>query len=160
MENDPQYPCNVYEENGDYHKCLENDFVEQNLLLLNCTPPWMTENEELWCREKRTFGSKDNKTMFDNFIHSLSFGSAVSKCPVPCLAAEYQVKNIGFVQGEKTSFVINFDNTVKKTITGPQVTALSLVSKFGGIIGLGKNLLWIIILFWSSLKMLKIRPAK
>ena len=31
-------------------QCLEESFIRQSLGLLNCTPPWMTENENLWCQ--------------------------------------------------------------------------------------------------------------
>ena len=38
-----------FREAGDYDKCLEGEYVSRTMSLLNCTPPWMTEKEELWC---------------------------------------------------------------------------------------------------------------
>ena len=34
---------------GEYDVCLEEEYVTQTLHLMNCTPPWMTDNEDVWC---------------------------------------------------------------------------------------------------------------
>ena len=160
LENDPKYPCKDYRQPGDYNKCLEENFLAESFELLNCTPPWLTNQENLWCEGSKNL-STNAKTMMmlDYFLSSVSFGTEESKCPVPCLVSEYQAERVGFVQSnEHSGIILKFDKTVKKTLTGLQVTALSLLSKFGGIIGLGKNLLWIIILACSSFNIFSMRP--
>ena len=47
--------------------------------------------------------------------------------------------------------IIIFDNLVEKTISELQIGARTLVTRFGGIIGVGKNLVWVIIFTLSSL---------
>ena len=37
---------------GEFHECLERDFLKRNYKFLNCSPPWMTETVDLWCRGK------------------------------------------------------------------------------------------------------------
>ena len=42
---DPNYQCIDYKKPGKYNKCLENYFVEKSMKLLNCTPPYLTNNQ-------------------------------------------------------------------------------------------------------------------
>ena len=58
LQGDPNYPCMNYNERGEYSKCVENEMVEENLKYLNCTPPWMTDNANLWCNKTYSFDSK------------------------------------------------------------------------------------------------------
>ena len=44
--------CLTYPKPGEFHECLERDFLKQNSKFLNCSPPWMTETVDLWCRGK------------------------------------------------------------------------------------------------------------
>lgn len=45
LEGDPMFSCTEYKKAGDYNTCLEEEYVRQTLDLLNCTPPWMTEEQ-------------------------------------------------------------------------------------------------------------------
>ena len=65
IENDPQFPCIDYKNTGDYAKCVENEVVKQNSRFLNCTPPWMSNVQDLWCKECVTFDSRD---LYSNYI--------------------------------------------------------------------------------------------
>ena len=49
LEYNPNFLCNNYEVAGEYDACLESEFISRSLELLNCTPPWITDNETLWC---------------------------------------------------------------------------------------------------------------
>ena len=57
LEDDPNYPCIEYKIEGEYHKCLENEIVSNLFNHINCTPPWMTENQDLWCKGRLKFKS-------------------------------------------------------------------------------------------------------
>ena len=50
----------------------------------------------------------------------------------------------------KFGITIIFDTVVEKTISDWQITPVTLLTRLGGIIGVGKNLLWIMIFFSSS----------
>ena len=80
----------------------------------------------------------------------------VKNCPRPCLTSKFEVTNVGSMEDTIEGIYIDFEESVEKTVSGLQITALSMISRIGGIIGLGKNLLWIIILAFSSLKFLNI----
>ena len=51
----------------------------------------------------------------------------------------------------KFGVTIIFDTVVEKTISDWQITPVTLLTRLGGIIGVGKNFLWIIIFFSSSI---------
>ena len=46
---------------------------------------------------------------------------------------------------------ISFGKVVEKTVSELQINTRTLITRFGGIIGVGKNLLWIIILGISGI---------
>ena len=47
---DPNFQCKNYYHNGDYNRCLEEEYTRQSLDILNCTPPWMTDYKDIWCK--------------------------------------------------------------------------------------------------------------
>ena len=69
LDDDPKYPCIDYYVAGKYSKCLEDEILRQNFLFLNCTPPWMTENENLWCKGKISFDSDSDFFKYINFMY-------------------------------------------------------------------------------------------
>ena len=77
---------------------------------------------------------------------------------MPCQKTNFFIKDIGFKKDLVFSGVfIQFDNVVEKTVSELQFTAKTLVTRFGGFIGLSKNLLWLIILLVSSMGFLSTR---
>ena len=63
VEGDPEFPCRNYKFNGEYNKCLEDEFTRQSLELLNCTPPWMTDNQNIWCQQNVN-GTEEQRSKF------------------------------------------------------------------------------------------------
>ena len=59
---------------------------------------------------------------------------------------------MGLVESkDRFGLAVVFDKVVEQTLTGWQISPVTLLTRFGGIIGVGKNLLWIIIFFCSSI---------
>ena len=58
LEDNPNYPCINYKVEGEYHKCLENEIIGNLFNYINCTPPWMTDNKQLWCQGRLKFTSE------------------------------------------------------------------------------------------------------
>ena len=52
---------------------------------------------------------------------------------------------------ELFGLAIAFDNIVEQTISDWQIQPVTLLTRFGGLVGVGKNLLWIIIFICSSM---------
>ena len=51
LEEDPHFPCRNYEYDGEYNQCLEEEYTRQSVELLNCAPPWMTDDQDIWCKQ-------------------------------------------------------------------------------------------------------------
>ena len=61
------------------------------------------------------------------------------------------MEHIGIAESSsKFGITIIFDTVVEKTVPDWQITPVTLLTRLGGIIGVGKNLLWVIIFFSSS----------
>ena len=68
LVDDPVYPCIDYTIQGEYAECIEKEMLRKNSESLNCTPPWMTENEDLWCKGVSTLQTieRSNWEIFNN----------------------------------------------------------------------------------------------
>ena len=168
LQADPNYPCMNYNERGEYSKCVENEMVEENLKYLNCTPPWMTDKRNLWCKGTYSF---DSKTSTLNFIlHLFKIGGIVEKpkeCIVPCTGKTYLVKHMGdrhYDKANEYGVSLWFENEVAVTKASWKTNAETIISAIGGFIGIGKEFLWLTILLISSvgalLSYLKLRKDK
>ena len=63
----------------------------------------------------------------------------------------YKIKTTGSTVSEDgAGFVLALDGLVEKTNSKLQITAKTLVIRMGGFIGMGKNLVWLIIFLLSS----------
>ena len=157
LEGDPKYPCIDYSISGKYATCVENEMVRQNSQYINCTPPWMTENEDLWCNGVYEFDSKDTGKIYYNFLGDISASEGnYGKCLVPCKVKRYQAKEIGLRESTDNNrgFIIRFENEVDITKSSWTIDAKTLLSKIGGFIGISKNFLWLLILLISSISVL------
>ena len=148
LENDPKNPCNIYNIKGEYAECIENEIIQQNLNFLNCTPPWMTEKEDMWCRGKV---NEPADYKFRDFVDDIQTGEAnYGKCLVPCNVKMYQSKELGQLDQNARGLMIKFGKKVFVSKTSLAVDEVTLLSKIGGTIGMSKSLLWLIILIISS----------
>ena len=60
--------------------------------------------------------------------------------------------NVGFdARDDRYGLYIQLDQTVDVTVSKLQIGLKTLATRFGGIIGVGKELLWVIIFSFTSL---------
>lgn len=60
--------------------------------------------------------------------------------------------NVGFdARDDRYGLYIQFDQTVEVTVSKLQIGLKTLATRFGGIIGVGKEFLWVIIFSLTSL---------
>ena len=157
QDNEPSYPCHNYEKLGDYDRCLENNIFKHLHKAVNFTPPWMTENSTRWWRKRLVFESKEKVEEYYKIYQKIHFGSFENRnCLSPCKRHTYEINNIGRLdsRGKMRGFAVFIDQSVEKTTSEPQIDPVTLITRFGGIIGMGKNLLWVIILILSSITFL------
>ena len=53
-------------------------------MFLNCTPPWMSEAEDDWCREKFLEIRDEADEILDNIINNIVSAETKESCPSPC----------------------------------------------------------------------------
>ena len=159
LNDDPSYPCVDYGVIGDFGKCIEDELIRQNSHFLNCTPPWMTENDNFWCKGTHKIISDQVYLNYISFLDEISVsGANYGQCLVPCKIKKYQVKNIGFKYGDHAKGIrIWFEREVEVTKSSLKTNELGFISKIGGDIGLCKNLLWLIIVLISASSVLMSR---
>ena len=153
LENDPHYPCIDYKIMGEYAECVENEIIEENFKYLNCTPPWMTEDEDLWCKGRREYNSTLMEEKHKRFVTKLGMIEAKSElCSVPCKVKRYHAEEIGVREWDnvKGGLAIWFENEVDIVRASWKIDEESLISSVGGFIGVSKNLLWLIIMLITS----------
>ena len=152
LEGDPNYPCIHYNAIGKYSKCIEDEMVRQNLIFLNCTPPWMTDNEVLWCKREYDFENLSTGVKYLNFLKGIGISEQkTGRCLMPCTLKKFLTKDIGSRSNNRniTGIGINFENEVEIMKSSWKIDSQTLISKIGGFIGISKNFLWLIILFIS-----------
>ena len=71
MEDTPDYPCIEYGTNGEYARCLEDEILKDNFKFINCTPPWMTDSEDLWCKGRVPYNSHSEASRYMMFLDEL-----------------------------------------------------------------------------------------
>ena len=153
LENDPHNPCFDYKIMGEYAQCVENEIIEDNFKYLNCTPPWMTENEDIWCKGVKQFNSTLMETKHQRFLTTLGMTEyKFKKCPAPCRVKRYQAEAIGVrgwnnVKGGIAIWLLDEVDIVKASW---KMDVKSLISSVGGFIGVSKDFLWLLIMLLTS----------
>ena len=144
--------------------------MKQSLGLLNCTPPWMTENENLWCQNALNL-TRDQESEVEILLSNIiNERGKEGKCFPSCKTAWYLEFHIYFMfmkncvlsfryMSDQTGFDARKDRygmyvtilpDVEVTRTLLNIEPMTLMTRIGGIIGVGKELLWVIIFFSSS----------
>ena len=152
IENDPKFPCIDYKIKFQYGKCIENEILKQSLKLLNCSPPWMTENEGLWCNGLIGYQSESHFYEYYNFIEDVTNSQAdTGNCLAPCTVKKYHVKLLGIEEGiNQHGIELYFDRNVDVTKTEFKFGFITIISDIGGFMGTSKELMWIIIMITST----------
>ena len=155
LEGDPKYPCSDYKIKGEYAICRENEMIKQHSHFLNCTPPWMTENENLWCNGEYELLQGD-RLNYIRFLDDIIKSEANSGCLQPCKVNRYLAKQIGVTLKNDTTrgLRIRFEKEVDINVSAWTIDEGALIAKIGGFIGICKNFLWLSTMVISSIGVL------
>ena len=84
-ENSEEYLCKHYKSVDGYGDCLSDVYLSQSLEVLNCTAPWLTAKEDLWCRKYLEL-SDEVSDRFGAFLASVvdDRNEQKHKCLPPC----------------------------------------------------------------------------
>ena len=117
LENDPQSSCRNYDEENSYHQCLENEYQEQVLDILGCSPPYIAQNTDLWCTKEKLSGktSESEETQKFNSIAAGLWRGYIDKgaCDLPCHTTSFRVVKSG-ANSRRGSHSNNVANEVAK----------------------------------------------
>ena len=148
------YVCRNYKL-GEYDRCLEDEFSRQFIEIINCTLPWVSDSESLWCSNKIKI-SAANIGRLNNLIDKILYGKAdPGSCLSPCKMTSFEVEDIGFFSSQNyRGMAFAFADEVEVTTSKLQVGTKTLLTRVGGVIGVGKEFLWIILCGLSGIKVL------
>ena len=135
-----------------YFQCIKSTYLDHILSMINCAPPWMTVDPNLWCTKLLNL-STDKADKVDLFLSSLiNDRSEKRSCLPSCKSIWYKTANTGFdSRSDRYGMFINIDREVVETRSQLNIGPLTLLTRIGGMIGVGKQFLWIIITVCSYL---------
>ena len=154
LENDRNFPCRNYNF-GEYENCLEEEYSRQFIEIINCTLPWVNERRSLWCSNNINI-STPNIGRLNDLIDKILYGKADPRsCLSPCKMASYEVEDIGFFSSKNIrGMAFAFADEVEVTTSELQIGTKTLLTRVGGVIGVGKEFLWIILCGLSGIKLI------
>ena len=154
LEKDRKFPCRSYKL-GEYDRCLEEEYSRQFIEIINCTLPWVSDRQPLWCSNNlNVSASKLGK--LNNLIDKILYGKAdQGSCLSPCKMTSFEVEDIGFLSFQDLrGMAFAFADDVEVTTSELQITTKTLLTRVGGVIGAGKEFLWIILCGVSGIKLI------
>ena len=87
IEKDPLFQCKNYPQFGDYDACLEKMYILQTRSIVNCTPPWLTDTQDIWCFDPLRLpeDKRDElEVLLDSIMNNQPNLQTKLSCPIPC----------------------------------------------------------------------------
>ena len=87
LEDDPLLRCRQYPQLGDFDSCLERSYILQTSNIANCSPPWLTARQELWCPPLITLSPDQRErldVLLDNIVNNQDNRETTDSCPKSC----------------------------------------------------------------------------
>lgn len=154
VENDPSLPCRTYKKDFGYANCLEERYVSQVQSVLGCIPPWLSDNSSLWCNQifENITGSKKKDIQF--LLANILDGFADDgECFSPCSKLTFNSRLTRFdPRDDKLGIFIQFEEKMKTVGVSFIINEITLLTRIGGIIGVGKEILWAILFLIGFLR--------
>ena len=154
LEKDRNFPCRKYKL-GEYDRCLEEEYSRQFIEIINCTLPWVSDSQPLWCSNNLNI-SDSNIGRLNNLVDKILYGKAdQGSCLSPCKMTSFEVEDIGFISFKNLrGLAFAFADDVEVTTSKLQISTKTLLTRVGGVIGVGKEFLWIILCGLSGIKII------
>ena len=141
VTNDPSLPCRTYKKDFGYANCLEQIYVSQVQSILGCITPWLSDNSSLWCNKtfENITGSEKEDIQF--LLSNILDGFADDgECLSPCNKLTFNSRLTRFdPRDDKLGIFIQFEEKMKTVIF--VIDEITLLTRIGGIIGVGKEIL-------------------
>ena len=109
--------------------------------------PWLVDDEEKWCNDTINLNEDDTKYVSFLMTNIIDGHEDESGCLLPCNYLKFNTKLMLFDdRTKKYGLFILFDDTVETTRSRMVINPETLITRIGGIIGVGKELLWIVLI--------------
>ena len=161
VENDPELKCEHYSRLNKYSDCLEEKLIQSIHSFLPCIPPWLTDDKDKWCIPSIFLEKNESKAL--NFIltNIIDGHDSGISCQTPCHFMHFNTKLTLFDERDtKYGLFVQFEDTVDVRRSNIVISPTTLVTRIGGIIGVGKELFWIILLVFSGSLMFTLDTCK
>ena len=139
-----------------FFQCLKKEYMKRAMEFLTCIPPWMTSKKDQWCNNLINTTS-ENKRKISNRLDTVMKGKASrGECLPICNSVWYKTTKNGHDEREdRYGLYVEFRQKVILTSNHLSIEPMTLLTRIGGIIGVGKEFFWIIISMSSFLLMFK-----
>ena len=162
VENDPALPCRTYQKHYSYANCLEERYVSQVQSMLGCIPPWLADNSSLWCNQIFENITSSRKADIQFLLANILDGFADDgECFPPCSKMTFNSRLTRFdPRDDRIGLFIQFEEKIKTVGVTFVINEVTLLTRIGGIIGVGKEILWTIVFFVFCLRTLLVPIQK
>lgn len=153
---DPLFNCAVYTRENSYEDCIRKSQKDLFQRHIGCQPPLFADNQGDMGNQKFNVSYEEHtyweiNTMFEHLlIKDLKTG-----CKIPCTKSKYTTRLSSVVPYSSTQIFIVFDETVDVTRSRFSINANTFLTKLGGLIGVGRTLLWVLISLLAICKVTK-----
>ena len=160
-----------------YNECHLREASSALQSSIGCVPHWFhtpgdpanqNQNELQFSGSSQTCGrlfypspgtAQELADLLERFWH----GGETSQCPKPCRTVEYESRFTNFNPNTQWGIGLVFEDAVMVTRSVYQVDKWTLMARVGGLVGLGRNIYWILTTFLlaglSSISMALVRLA-
>ena len=142
---DPLFDCALYTEDNSFEDCIKKDFKKTFETTFGCQPPPFADNIHNICNQKFSF-SPNETWEIDKRMEYLVSTSLRPNCKVPCTKNKYTTRfksKTLFYSG--IAIHLAFDQRLDVARSRFSINALTLLTRLGGLIGVGRTLLWILV---------------
>ena len=137
-------------------QCLRKAYMKKEMELLTCVPPWMTSKKDHWCTNLINTTS-ENKRKITNYLNKIMKGKASKGDCLPiCKSVWYKTTKIGHDERkDRYGLYVEFHHEVILASNHLSIEPMTLLTRIGGIIGVGKEFFWVIISMSGLLFMMR-----
>ena len=142
---DPLFDCALYTEDNSFEDCIKKDFKKTFETTFGCQPPPFTDDIRNICNQKFNF-SPNETCEIEKRMEYLVSKNLSPNCKFPCTKSKYTTRfksKTPYWTG--TAIYIVFDQALDVAQSRFSINSLTLLTRLGGLIGVGRTLLWILV---------------
>ena len=130
--------------------------MKKEMELLTCVPPWMSSKKDHWCTNLINTTSENKRKITNHLDKVMREKASKGDCLPICKSVWYKTTHIGHDKREDSyGLYVEFRQEVILTSNHLSIEPMTLLTRIGGIIGVGKEFFWVIISMSGLLFMMR-----